>query len=70
MSSNNAIKCLFGLRNRCRVIELIVTTSSNVSLPPYGSIDFVKNYCATCIKSFYARAKMKKSKEMIVVNTL
>ena len=57
-------KCLFNLHNKCIVLAKIEAKHM------YGEDEFIRMYCSMCVKSMYARAKMRMSKRYIVVNTL
>lgn len=63
--SENKKMCIFNLRRYCRVIEYI-----NDPKARWGSADWVKVYCAMCVKATYARAKFKMVNRYSVVNTL
>jgi hypothetical protein len=39
-------KCLFNLYKQCRVISLYQEAEKD-----YGRVEFVRNYCAFCIKA-------------------
>jgi hypothetical protein len=56
-------KCLFNLYKQCRVISLYSDAEKD-----YGKVEFVRNYCAFCIKALYA--KRFKIVKYSVVNTL
>jgi hypothetical protein len=57
-------RCLFNLHNKCIVLAKIQTRHY------YGEDEFIRMYCSMCVKSMYARAKMRISKRYVVVNTL
>jgi len=63
--NNNKRYCLFNLHTYCIVLDKV----ENPELP-YGSVEFVKLYCAMCVKSAYAKAKHKLVNRYSVVNTL
>jgi hypothetical protein len=56
-------KCLFNLYKQCRIISLYQEVANM-----YGKVEFVRNYCAFCIKALYARRF--KIVKYSVVNTL
>jgi hypothetical protein len=59
-------KCIIRLRKYCVVYEAL----SDSEKEKYGSKDYVITYCALCIKTYYAKAKMKLINRYSVVNTL
>jgi len=61
-------RCLFGLHRYCVVAERL--ERSDVEIEGWGSADWIRIYCSMCIKSIYAKSKMKEHKKYIVVNTL
>lgn len=62
---SNINKCIFKLRRYC-VIESV----ESIDVKLYSQ-DFIKTYCAMCVKTTYAKAKLISSKKnYVVVNTL
>jgi hypothetical protein len=59
-------KCIIRLRKHCVVYDAL----NDIEKEKYGSKDYVITYCALCIKTFYAKAKMKLVNKYSVVNTL
>jgi len=57
-------KCLFDLHKYCIVLSKIETKHM------YGEDEFIRIYCSMCVKSVYAKAKLRISKRFTVVNTL
>jgi len=65
------MKCLVNLYKNCRVIDILLNTDKekfNEAVTLYGKPDFLRNYCAFCIKALYARRF--KIVKYSVVNTL
>jgi hypothetical protein len=63
LQESTSKKCLFGLYRYCKVVVLAQNT-----IDIYGKIEFIRNYCAFCIKAIYA--KRFKIVKYSVVNTL
>jgi len=63
-------KCLFKLYNYCRIIDILSTDKEkfNAVVALYGMPEFLRIYCAFCIKALYARRF--KIVKYSVVNTL
>jgi hypothetical protein len=59
-------QCIIKLRQYCVVYDNIVKNEKE----KYGSKEFVLTYCSLCVKSFYAKAKLKLLNKYTVVNTL
>jgi hypothetical protein len=59
-------KCIIRLRKYCVVFNELNSEEQQ----KYGTKDYVITYCAMCIKTFYAKAKMKLINKYSVVNTL
>jgi hypothetical protein len=59
-------KCIIKLRKYCVVYDSLNSEEKE----KYGSKDYVITYCALCIKTYYAKAKMKLINKYSVVNTL
>jgi len=68
---SKAIKCLFPLREECKVAKrLIEQAGDKVDIGKWGTDEWVKIYCAMCVKALYAKAKFKAVSKYSVVNTL
>lgn len=69
-------RCLFNLYDQCIVLrELVNHHKNNKALvrrlnAKWGSPEWVRIYCAMCMKSVYAKAHLNKSINIRVVNTL
>lgn len=61
--------CLFKLHETCQVWQLIGQQLEEQGIT-WGSPEFVKIYCAMCVKAIYARAHLERAQSMKVVNTL
>ncbi|MEM2863507.1 MAG: hypothetical protein QXW20_08370 [Ignisphaera sp.] len=68
------MKCIFMLRNKCVVIERCLDAKSvnqNIDctklINMYISTEFVKSYCAYCIKSIYAKSKKLMAEKEVFV---
>ncbi len=59
-------KCIIRLRSYCVVYDSLV----NEEKQKYGRKEYVVTYCGICIKSYYAKAKMRLINKFSVVNTL
>lgn len=57
-------KCLFNLHKYCIVLNKIQTKYY------YGEDEFIRMYCGMCVKTVYAKAKLRLSRRYSVVNTL
>ena len=66
-SERKSRPCLLKLHDYCHVYELVKGVDD---VPEWGSREWVKTYCAMCIKAIYARAHLEKAESMKVVNTL
>jgi len=62
------MKCIYGLRKKCIVYERLPKDIREKMR--FGSEDWVMLHCSMCIKSTYAKAKMRKIKGCSTVNTL
>jgi len=65
------MKCLFNLYRMCRVLDILQNMDKErytAVVAMYGKVEFLRNYCAFCIKSLYARRF--KIVKYSVVNTL
>jgi len=69
------MKCLFNLYRTCRVLDILNKEIYTLDrekytavVDMYGKVEFLRNYCAFCIKSLYARRF--KVVKYSVVNTL
>jgi len=58
--------CIIRLRKYCVVYEELV----NEEKSKYGTREYCITYCSLCIKTYYAKAKMKLVNKFSVVNTL
>ncbi len=63
---SEARKCIIRLRKQCVVYDNLVADEQQ----KYGSKEYVVTYCGMCIKSYYAKAKMRLINKYSVVNTL
>jgi hypothetical protein len=63
LQESTSKKCLFGLHRYCKVVAFVQDAATI-----YGKIEFIRNYCAFCIKAIYA--KRFKMVRYSVVNTL
>jgi hypothetical protein len=59
-------KCIIRLRKYCVVYDSLNSEEKE----KYGSKDYVITYCGLCIKTYYAKAKMRLVNKFSVVNTL
>jgi hypothetical protein len=59
-------KCIIKLRKYCAVYDSLNSEEKE----KYGSKDYVITYCGLCIKTYYAKAKMRLVNKFSVVNTL
>jgi len=69
------MKCLYGLRKECRVLEIMIEKASSEEekkrlIEKWGTDEWVKIHCAMCVKSLYAKAKFRLVSKYSVVNTL
>jgi hypothetical protein len=64
--SSSERKCIIRLRKYCVVYEAL----SDSEREKYGSKEFIVTFCGMCIKSYYAKAKMRLVNKFSVVNTL
>ena len=62
------MKCLYGLRKKCIVWERIPEDVKEKM--KFGSEDWIKLHCSMCVKTIYAKSKMRMVKGYSVVNTL
>jgi len=60
--------CLYGLHSYCIVEKRLRDNGKDTS--NWGSIDWIKLNCSLCIKSMYAKAKIRMVSKFSVVNTL
>lgn len=58
-------RCLFRLRKQCVIVKDITTVKYE-----FGSPEFIHLYCSMCVKSVYAKAKIRQINKFSVVNTL
>ena len=74
MEETKIPRCLFSIHRRCVVLEKLLERLSEDKakelLQKWGTDEWVKLYCAMCVKSLYARAKFKAVNRYSVVNTL
>jgi hypothetical protein len=63
---NEHKKCIIRLRKYCVVYDAL----NDIEKEKYGSKSYVLTYCGLCIKSYYAKAKIKLINKYSVVNTL
>jgi len=66
-------RCLFPIRRECKVIERLYEQMGDKAkeiTSKWGTDEWIKIYCAMCVKSLYAKAKFKAVSKYSVVNTL
>lgn len=62
--------CLIGLYEKCRIYDNIKDLIKQEKAPEWGTPEWMKVYCAMCLKAVYAQAHLKRADEVKVVNTL
>ena len=74
MEETKIPRCLFSLHRKCVVLEKLLEQlpedKAKELLQKWGSDEWIKLYCAMCVKALYARAKFKAVQRYSVVNTL
>lgn len=74
MEEDKIPRCLFSLHRKCVVLEKLLEQlpedKAKELLQKWGTDEWVKLYCAMCVKSLYAKAKFKAVNRYSVVNTL
>ena len=75
MEETKIPRCLFSIHRKCVVLEKLLESLKDEKqkqelLQKWGTDEWVKLYCAMCVKSLYAKAKFKAVNRYSVVNTL
>lgn len=60
--------CIYGLHSYCIVYKHL--HDAGIDIKNWGTEEWIKLHCSMCIKTIYAKSRIKTIKSFSVVNTL